>query len=418
MKLRLVANQEDRELVVDGVRISDILKNHPTPFYLYSGRVIRENYQRLAKEFPGFEIFYSLKANPNPSICSILKKLGAGADISSAGELSVALGVGFDRNRIVFVGPGKTEDEIYQAISHGIYCIVVESPYELRLVETIASSLGKSVRVLIRVNTLEKPISPEMMVGKPSKFGFDEEDVVDQVKSVKTRNARIVGIHVYSASQVLDSEFLSNHMLYVANLSVDLQKKIGFELECVDFGGGFGVPYDEGSYLDLKPISIAASKAKSIVQSISPNCRLIFEVGRYIVAEAGVFATKILRVKHSRGKHFVITDGGMNHFSRPVVMRVRHPVRILNKLNQSPSMVCDVAGPICTPVDVSAKDVLLPDPQPGDIVGFFNAGAYGYTMSLINFMSLGVPAEILVDDGSVEVIRKRKPPSYLIDEDF
>lgn len=416
--MRLVANQREQELVVDGITISEILKNHPTPFYLYSASLIRQNYGRLASEFPGFEILYSLKANPNPTICSILKNLGAGADISSAGELAVVLSVGFDPKRIVFVGPGKTEDEIHQAINNGIYCIVVESAYELQLVEKIASSLGKSVGVLIRINTLEKPISPEMMVGKPSKFGFDEEDVVDQVKSVKTRNARIVGIHVYSASQVLDSEFLSNHMLYVANLSIDLQKKLGFGLECVDFGGGFGVPYDEGSFLDLEPISIAASKARSIVHSISPNCRLLFEVGRYIVAEAGVFVTKVLRVKHSRGRYFVITDGGMNHFSRPVVMRIRHPVRILNKLNENGSVVCDVAGPICTPVDVSAKDVLLPDPEPGDIVGFFNAGAYGYTMSLVNFMSLGVPAEIMVDDGKVEVIRKRKSPSYLIDEDF
>ncbi len=416
--MRLVANQKHQEFVLEGVGISEILKNHTTPFYLYSAGLIRENYRRLESEFPGFEIFYSLKANPNPSICSILKNLGAGADISSAGELAVALRVGFDRNRILFVGPGKTEEEIYQAISHGIYAIVVESDYELHLVERIASSIGKSVRVLIRINTLEKPISPEMMVGKPSKFGFDEEVVVDQVKSVKLENARIVGIHVYSASQVLDAEFLSNHMLYVANLAVELQKKIGFELECVDLGGGFGVPYDEGEYLDLKPIAEAASRAKSLLHSVSPGCRLIFEVGRYIVAEAGVFVTKVLRVKRSRGKCFVITDGGMNHFSRPVVMRVRHGVRILNRINEKGSVICDVAGPICTPVDVSAKDVSLPNPQAGDIVGFFNAGAYGYTMSLVNFMSLGVPAEIMVDQGTVEVIRRRKPPSYLIDEDF
>ncbi|MGQ9603279.1 MAG: diaminopimelate decarboxylase [bacterium] len=415
--MRLLESQKHQEFVIDGVRISEILKNHQTPFYLYSARLIRENYARLEKEFPGFEIFYSLKANPNPSICLILKNIGAGADISSAGELAVALRVGFDRNKILFVGPGKTEEEIYQAISHGIYGIVVESGHELELVDRAASSIGKSVRVLIRINTLEKPISPEMMVGRASKFGFDEEDVVEQVRSIRVKNVRIVGIHVYSASQVLDSGFLADHMLYVANLAIELQKKIGFDLECVDLGGGFGVPYDQSDYLDLKPISVAASKAKSLLYSVSPNCRLIFEVGRYIVAEAGVFVTRALRVKQSRGKCFVITDGGMNHFSRPVVMRVRHQVRTLNKINEKGSMVCDVAGPICTPVDVSARDVLLPDPQPGDILGFFNAGAYGYTMSLVNFMSLGAPAEIMVDEGTVEVIRRRKPASYLIDED-
>lgn len=399
---------------IDGVGIDEILAGYDTPFYLYSASVIRDRYQRLADHFPGFDIFYSFKANPGLAICKTLLSLGACADVSSMGELQAAQGVGFKPENIAFVGPGKTEKEIRFAIDSGIYVIAAESAHELALIDSLAQRAGRPVDVLLRINTLETPISPEMMVGGPSKFGFDEETVVDDARGVPLKSARLTGIHVYSASQVLDSDFISDHLVYVMNLAIRLSKELGFELKCIDFGGGFGVPYQEGEMeLDLKPISDAAEWVRRNLRQLLPGCRLIFEVGRYLVAESGVFVTRALRVKGSRGICFIITDGGMNHFSRPVFMRVNHQVLILNKIGLLRESKCSVGGPICTPLDIIGKEVMLPRPEPGDIIGILGAGAYGYTMSMHNFMSLGAPAEIMVDAGKVDLIRERVPAESL-----
>ena len=196
-----------------------------------------------------------------------------------------------------------------------------------------------------------------------------------------------------------------------------LSSKLGFELRCVDFGGGFGVPYGEDECgLDLGPISLAAAGVRQRLAKEAPGCRLLFEVGRYLVAESGVFVTRALRVKQSRGTCFVITDGGMNHFTRPVLMGVKHSARILNKITHARDTRCSIGGPICTPIDVIAADVLLPRPESGDLVGIFNAGAYGYSMSMVNFMSLGTPAEVMADRGGLRLIRKPKPPAHVLDD--
>ncbi|MFH1311787.1 MAG: hypothetical protein ABIJ00_01035 [Candidatus Eisenbacteria bacterium] len=395
---------------VDGVGLETILGEHPTPFYVYSASAIRDRYKKLSEYFPGFDIFYSFKANPNLSLCRDLLALGANADVSSMGELKAALKVGFTARNIAFVGPGKTEREIEYAVEEGIYAIAAESQYELSLIDTVAARLDKPVDVLLRINTLEEPIAPEMMVGGPGKFGFDEETVVDEVRCVKLKKARVTGVHVYSASQVLDSGFLRTHLEYVSGLALRMADEIGFELKCIDFGGGFGVPYQEDdAEIDLKPVSDAARRVRRTIERRSPGCRLIFEVGRFLVAEAGVFVTTAIRVKNSRGKHFLITDGGMNHFTRPVFIRINHPVRLLNKITSKRVTECNIGGPICTPLDIIGRNVMLPQPERGDIVGIFCAGAYGYTMSMINFMSLGWPAELLVDDGEVRVIRRARP---------
>ncbi len=392
---------------IDGLGIEEVAAAHDTPFYLYSAGRIREKYAKFAGHFPGFDVFYSFKANPGLAICSTLRALGACADISSLGEIQAALRVGFEPGDIAFVGPGKTGADLEFAIENGIYAIAAESADEIELIDGISKRLGKPANILLRINTLEKPISPEMMVGGPSKFGFDEETVVRRVRGLKLESARLTGIHVYSASQVLDKSFICDHLEYVRELAVRLSEEIGFELKAIDFGGGFGVPYQEGDQeLDLSPISLAAASVKGSLEESHPGCRLIFEVGRYLVAESGIFVTRALRVKKSRDICYIITDGGMNHFSRPVFMGVKHGLGILNKIGQPAVSKCNVGGPICTPIDFLGKDVMLPLPEPGDLIGVFGAGAYGYSMSILKFMSLGTPAEVMADGGSLRVIRK------------
>jgi diaminopimelate decarboxylase len=392
---------------IDGLGIDQVAAAHQTPFYLYSAGRIREKYAKFTGSFPGYDVFYSFKANPGLAICNTLRSLGSCADVSSLGEIQAALRVGFKPGDIAFVGPGKADADLEFAIENGVYAIAAESAHEIEQIDEISKRLGKPANILLRINTREKPISPEMMVGGPSKFGFDEETVVGQVREVNLQSARLIGIHVYSASQVLDESFICDHLEYVRNLAVRLSEEIGFDLKAIDFGGGFGVPYLEGdAELDLSPISLAAESVRSSLEKSHPGCRLIFEVGRYLVAESGIFVTRALRVKRSRGACYVIADGGMNHFSRPVFMGVKHGIAILNKIGEPAGSECNVGGPICTPIDFLGKDVMLPAPEPGDLIGVFGAGAYGYSMSLLKFMSLGTPAEVMAENGSIRVIRK------------
>jgi diaminopimelate decarboxylase len=398
---------KDGRFEIDGLGIEEVEAAHKTPFYLYSAGRIREKYAKFTDHFPGFEVFYSFKANPGLAICNTLRALGSCADVSSLGEIQAALRVGFKPDDIAFVGPGKSEAELEFAVENGVYAIAAESAHEIELIDDISGRLGRPANILLRINTREKPIAPEMMVGGPSKFGFDEETVVSQVRDLNLKSAGIIGIHVYSASQVLDESFICDHLEYVRGLAVRLSEEIGFELKAIDFGGGFGVPYLEGdAELDLSPISKAAASVRRSLEESHPECRLIFEVGRYLVAESGIFVTRALRVKRSRGTCYIITDGGMNHFSRPVFMGVKHGISILNKIGQPADHRCSVGGPICTPIDFLGKDVMLPRPEPGDLVGVFGAGAYGYSMSILKFMSLGTPAELMAEEGSIRVIRK------------
>ncbi|MBM3330737.1 diaminopimelate decarboxylase [candidate division WOR-3 bacterium] len=393
---------KDGRFVADDVTLEEIAKQQ-TPLYVYSAQAIRTKYRQLHDHFRDFGICYSLKANPNLAVCEVLVRAGAGAEVSSAAELATALAAGFARDNIIYVAPVKTATDIERALLSGIHAVVADSVQEMETIEQQAARLGRTARVLLRINTSEQqPEAKEVMVGGPSKFGFDEERVVAELGGLKLEHARIAGIQVYSASQVLDLVWLETHIEYVLRLARQLSGEIGFSLETVDFGGGFGVPQHDGDPdLDLAGLAGAVAESLNGFRTEYPNCRLLFESGRFLVAEAGVFVTRVFRVKESRGRVFAICDGGMNAFSRPVFMHIKHEARLLNRLGEPATAQVDVCGPICTPLDCIAKQVSLPMPRSGDLVGFLNAGAYGCTMSLVDFMSRGRPAELMADGGEL-----------------
>jgi diaminopimelate decarboxylase len=393
----------DGRFVADGVALEEVAGKYPTPFYIYSGTAMRTKYRLLKEHFPAFDICYSLKANPNPSVCGILLRSGAGAEISSPRELATALGAGFAAQDIVYVAPAKVAADVEQVLRAGIHAIVADAVSDLELIEAAARGLGMRPRVLLRINTREtQPEAKEVMVGGPSKFGFDEENVVADVAGVRLEQARIAGVQVYSASQVLDKTWLATHIEYVFDLARRLSREMGFTLETVDFGGGFGVPqHDRDPELDLSGLAGAVAGPLAAFRADCPECRLVFESGRYLVAESGVFVTRVIRVKESRGRVFAVCDGGMNAFARPVFMHIRHPARLLNRLGEHATNHVDVCGPICTPLDCIAKDAHLPMPKAGDFVGLLNAGAYGYTMSLLDFMSRERPVDLVADAGAL-----------------
>jgi diaminopimelate decarboxylase len=396
----------DGRFVADGVPLEQVAGGYPMPFYVYSASGIRAKYRLLKAHFPAFDICYSLKANPNPALCGVLCSSGAGAEVSSPRELATALGAGFAPQNVIYVAPAKTAGDVEQVLRAGVHAIVADAAADLELIEAAARRLAATPRVLLRINTREtQPEAKEVMVGGPSKFGFDEENVVAEAAGVRLEQARIGGVQVYSASQVLDKTWLATHVEYVFGLARRLSRDLGFRLETVDFGGGFGVPQHERDHeLDLAGLAEAVVELLAAFRNDHSECRLVFESGRYLVAEAGVFVTRVIRVKASRGRVFAICDGGMNAFARPVFMRIRHPVRLLNRLDEQPTTHVDVCGPICTPLDCIAKDAHLPMPRAGDLIGLLNAGAYGYTMSLLDFMSRGRPAELLADAGRLHSI--------------
>jgi len=394
---------------VEGLGLPDLLRLSKTPFYVYSGRVVRQNHRKLIQALPGFQIFFSLKANPLPAFSRLLCSLGAGAEVSSVGELRTALRAGFAQRSIIFVGPAKTRRDLSAALDAGIYAVVVESAAELAILEELAARRRVRPSVLLRVNTREQPVGArEVMVGGPSKFGLDEETLVSEVRGLKLKRVCLLGIQAYSASGVLDAGFIGRHLEYLVRLAGRVSRELGFPLRCIDFGGGFGIPYEAGQReLDLARVSRAAVRLRRDHARELRGCRLILEIGRYLTAESGVFVTRVVRVKQSRGRFFAICDGGMNHFARPVFMQVAQQARVLNRIAERPGQEYEIAGPLCTPIDLLATKCRLPNIEAGDVIGVFDAGAYGFSMSLLRFLSFGVPGEIFIDQGRSVFVRRR-----------
>lgn len=404
-------------LDVGGVPVTEIVRQFGTPLYVYDGNMIRERYETLRKSFPSFDVFYSMKANPSLALIELLRSLGAGSEIASGGELFLAREAGYDPLDIVFAGPGKSDRELEEAIISGIYAINAESFRELEHIAHISKLVGVPARVALRINTsvgLTKsgggsagPLH-ERMAGGPSKFGIDEEKLDRLAKSWDKRAIEIVGIHVYTASQILhEDEIVENakRTLAVAN---HVESVTGTELTAIDFGGGLGVPhYEEETPLDMPALGAAVEEVFRPFSSRSDS-RLILELGRYLVSESGVFVSRIIELKESRGERFIITDGGINQFVRPVLMKVRHQAKVINRLSSTGGMTAKVGGPLCTPIDITSQEIEVPENVAlEDLVGIFNAGAYGYSMSPELFLSHATPAEVLVLDGEMHEARKR-----------
>jgi diaminopimelate decarboxylase len=405
-----------------------IAGEHGTPLYIYDGDMIRERYETLKAALPSFEVFYSMKANPSLALIGFLRTLGAGSEIASAGELFLAKEVGYDPLDIVFAGPGKTDRELEEAIISGIFAINVESMRELERVAHISKLVGVPARVALRVNTAtgltktgDGSAGPlhEQMAGGPSKFGIDEEKLERLAASWDKRAIEIVGVHVYTASQILHIEEIIENAKRTVRVAERVEEMTGSPLMAIDFGGGFGVPhYEEEERLDMPALGRAVEE---VFEPFSKRggTRLIVELGRYLVSECGVFVSRVLELKESRGEKYIITDGGINQFVRPVLMKVKHEARVVNRLASAPSSEAKVTGPLCTPIDITSMEMQVPeDIAIDDLIGIFNAGAYGYSMSLQLFLSHPTPAEVLVLDGEMHLARRRgREKDLLLNQD-
>ncbi len=406
-------NINETSLKIGDIDVHDLVKQYGTPLFVYDIDIIKKQYLLLKNNLSEkVSIFYAVKANPNLSVCSCLKSLGAGAEIASAGELFIALKSGFNPERIIFAGPGKKDEDLEYAMNAGVSIINVESINELKRLNKIAKKKATKAHVCIRINPMRAVKKAKVqMGGGPQKFGVDEECAEEILKLAKGLDfIELLGIHIYIGSQIPDHTEILNNIENTINMAAGFSNKYNFPLKCINLGGGLGVPYDEESPdVDIEKVGKGLDE---IIKKASRNVDLahtqfILEPGRFLTSESGVYLSKIVDVKESRGKKFAIIDGGINHSMLPITMNKKYPTFIVNKLNYPNDRDITIGGPLCTSMDMFSKEVVAPTIEPGDIVGIFNSGAYGFSASMLYFLSYPLPAEIVVENGKSFIARKR-----------
>jgi diaminopimelate decarboxylase len=420
------SDSED-QLAIGGLPIGRIVSEFGTPLFVYSTDVLARTLTRLRQTYPAeFAISYSVKANPNRAIVGYFLAQGCGLEVASAGELSLALAAGCPPQRIMFAGPGKTEAELRLALTRRIGEIHIESMTEAGRLSSLAEGLGEPARIALRVNPSADARGGAMqMGGKPAPFGVDEElleETLDQLD--RDPNLAVRGIHLFSATQILDHTILVRQYEKGLALARRAAKHLQRPLRTLDFGGGLGVPYFAGeSELDMDSLKARLRELVDEVRSdkVLADTQLVIEPGRYLVAEAGLYVARINDIKVSRGKTFLIIDGGMNHHlaasgNLGQVIKRNFPMAILNKIGRERAGRVDVVGPLCTPLDTLARDVPLPAAEIGDLLGIFCSGAYGLTASPVHFLSHPLPAEVLVEAGVPRVIRRRREVQEDLDD--
>jgi len=375
-----------------------------TPLYIYDFDYINNRYTTLKDAFAGKKsmINYAIKANSNLSVIAHLAKLGAGADCVSIGEVKRALDAGVDRYKIIFSGVGKRDDEIREALKKDILLLNLESEAEMKRVEMVAKELDKEARISIRVNpNIDAKTHPYISTGlHKNKFGVE----IDMAKRMyiyanKSEYLNPIGIHFHIGSQLTKLDPIRESAQIVADLVRSL-KAIKIDIKFFDVGGGIGVVYDNEVTI------LEEAYTQSIFEAIKGlDLTILCEPGRYMLANAGAFFTRVLYEKNNGGKRFVIVDGAMNDLLRPSLYNAYHKIEAIHVDGDKTD--ADVVGPVCESADFFGKDVSLPALKHNDLIVVHSAGAYGFTMSS-NYNTRPRSAEVAIEDGKDRLIRKRE----------
>ncbi len=382
-------------------RLHEFVKRHESPCYIYDAENIRRNYRALKNALPdNFKILYSLKANSNPFIVRELKELGSSFDVASYNELRTVLDCGVSPDEISFVGPGKTEEEIRFALSRRVGTLVVESLDQLELLNRCAAEVGTVQDISLRVNPKEYYDGRgRKRVNRSIQFGIDEEDLGGAFEVLrKMASVRVIGIHTHVQSQILDPEPIVQNFSLTLRIFNELKANYAPDMTVINFGGGFGIPYNENEKaLDLE----ALKRGLAEFSSLRPPLRPYVETGRYLVGPAGYFITKVLYRKESRGKKILIMDGGMNNnFSVVGALQFegkKYAAQALTGRPPSETHKYMLVGPSCYSMDVLANDLELPEMHPGDYVCFYNSGSYGRSFSPVLFLGQKIAQEYYLD---------------------
>ena len=381
-----------------------------TPFYAYDRSLIHKRIQLLKSLLPDqVSLHYAVKANPFTPLIDYISTLVDGLDIASHQELLSALNSGMARKNISFAGPGKSDTELKAAISSEIL-INVESITELRRIENFSLELKTPARIALRLNPdFELKNSGMQMSGGAKPFGIDTEQLAKVFPLLKSPWLEFEGFHIFTGSQNLRSDLLIACHQKIFSLTQELIDTYQIKIKHLNIGGGFGIPYFPGDQpLDIQAVMTSLQQLISqypftqASSRLGENTEIILELGRYLVAEAGIYVCQIVDIKESRGKKFVIVNGGLHHHlansgNFGQVIRKNYPVLVGNKCGQGTSKEqVTVSGPLCTPLDILAKDVLLPKCEIGDYFVVLQSGAYGKTASPENFLGQPFARELLI----------------------
>jgi diaminopimelate decarboxylase len=402
-------------LHAEGVDIAAMAEAVGTPFYCYSTATLERHYRVFSEAFGDVKslVCYAMKANSNQSVLRTLAKLGAGADVVSGGELKRALAAGIPPEKILFSGVGKTAAELRAALAENILCINVESEPELELLSAIATEMGRTARISIRVNPdVDSGGHAKITTGKSeNKFGIP----LSGARAVYARAAALPGIQVtgvdmHIGSQIIDLAPMEAAFRLLADF-VQVLRSDGHTIHHVDFGGGLGIPYYEDRAVPPEPAAYAA-----MVKRVTHNlgCTLMFEPGRLIVGNAGILVARVIYVKHGDGKNFVIIDAAMNDLIRPTLYEAYHEILpVAQPVPGAPMIIADVVGPVCETGDYLALDRSLPLPKPGDLIAVMTAGAYG-AVQAGTYNTRALVPEVLVNGDAYAVVRPRVEVEDLI----
>ncbi len=412
---------------LDGSEAESLAKTHGTPYYIYDLDAALAHLAELRASLPNVvDVFYCVKANGNKKVLEAFKPHVAGLDLSSAGELDMAIAAGYDPKKMSIAGPGKTEEDLERCVDRGCGIISLESVAELGRLVKVCKAKGKKQEVTLRINPKETPKEFAMrMGGGASQFGVPEEEAeaaLDQVLAHKDV-IDLAGIHIYAGTQCLEERALVDNMLGSLAIVARLANEKDLTPRVINLGGGFGIPYFTGQKaVDTPALGRAIGGKLEEWRSQNPrfkNTRFIFELGRFLIGRYGAYVARVTEIKETRGKRFVILDGGMHHCFPATgnfgqLVKKNYPVKNLTRggdteMEADTNQPQEICGPLCTPMDSMARAVKITRAEPGDLIGFFASGAYSYAASPLLFLSHDTPLELLKLGGSISVARERMP---------
>ena len=374
-----------------------------TPFYAYDRQLLDQRVALLRRVLPpAVELHYAIKANPLPALVQHMAGLVDGFDVASSGELKVALDAGMAASAISFAGPGKRPAELAAAVAAGI-TINLESARELETVAELGLKQGRRPRVAVRINPdFELKTAGMKMGGGPKPFGVDAEQAPALLGRIGELALDFQGFHIFGGSQNLRAEAIVEAQNHTFELALRLAADAPAPVRSLNIGGGFGIPYFPGdTALDLAPIAANLARWLPTVGQRLPEAKVVLELGRYLVGEAGLYVAAVVDRKISRGHTFLITDGGMHHHLAASgnfgqVIRKNYPVAVGNRVVGTEREIVTVVGPLCTPLDVLAERMELAKAEVGDLIAVFQSGAYGLTASPSAFLGHPPCLEVLV----------------------
>ncbi len=399
------------KLYCENVPILEIVEKFGTPTYIYSKNYLIDRYKEFNDAFKDIKhtIFYACKSNFNINIIKTFGDLGSGIDVNSEGELLRAVKAGVNPKKLIFSGVGKTPDEIKLAIQTGVLMLKAESMEEVSLINHIAASLNKIAPTALRVNPdVDAESHPYISTGlAENKFGIESKVALDIFKKYKSyRNIKFVGIDMHIGSQITKIDPFIAAVEKLAELYSQVDSEV-VPLEHLDIGGGIGIPYNHDSIFSLKSF---ASALGSHLNKI--NGDIFFEPGRFLTANSGILAVKVLYTKKNHNKNFIIVDGAMNDLLRPSIYGAYHHIQPVVKHEDRKAIEADIVGPVCESGDFLAKKREIVESFHDEFLAVMSAGAYGMAMAS-NYNARRRPAEVLIDGSNFKLIRSRESFDHL-----